>query len=180
MELLADFIADVAIVGVKLFQFAGEGVNVRGGEGVGRDASLRRPRTARASRPYLAKPPHNVQHVQGPTALGDGNFFQRFDALEFFADFGGRNDDGSSRRESALTYPVFSGWSGLTSAATGDDEWNPRLNRNAIQGKIATNPAVTAGGGGEWLALDDGGGREGEMWNEQEIFNPPCGEIHTA
>ena len=41
MQLLADFIADVAIVGMKFFQFAGEGVGVSGGEGVGRDAAPR-------------------------------------------------------------------------------------------------------------------------------------------
>ena len=41
LELLADFIADVTVVGMQPFQFAGEGVGVGGGEGVGRDIALR-------------------------------------------------------------------------------------------------------------------------------------------
>jgi len=50
----------------KDFQFAGEGVNIRGGEWVGRDASPRRRRMAGASRPYLGNASHNIQHVQCP------------------------------------------------------------------------------------------------------------------
>ena len=95
--------------------------------------------------------------------------------------------------ESALPTRFLPEMSGLTSAATGDDEWNPRLGRDAIQGKIAAgflfarkrtclvarlrmkkgNPAGTAGGGRKRLAFDDGGGREGEMRHEQQIFDAP-------
>ena len=62
-------IAEVAVVGMEFFQLAGEGAGVGGRECVGRDASPRRPRTARASRPYLAKSSHNVQHVQRPATF---------------------------------------------------------------------------------------------------------------
>jgi len=101
LELLADFILHVSIVGMKFFKLALESIDVSGCECVGRDASPRRPRTARASRPYLRNTSHDVQHVQGPAALGDGYVFQRFDALESFADFGCRGnlafgDDGDA------------------------------------------------------------------------------------
>ena len=82
--------------------------------------------------------PHDIQHVQRPTALGDGNVFQQFDATELRADFGRRGN-----------------------LAFGDDGY-ARLNRNATQGKVASNPAGTAGGRGEGTALDDGAGREGK------------------
>jgi hypothetical protein len=103
---------------------------------------------------------YNIEYVQGPAALGDGNIFQRFNAAELRAHFFRRNDDGGSRpvlrsstaeggRESALTFPAFSrkNWSGLTSAATSDNNGNPRLDRDAIQGEITANPAGTAGRG---------------------------------
>jgi len=44
LQLLADFIADVAIIGVQFFQFALKYVNLGGGETAGRDAALRRRR----------------------------------------------------------------------------------------------------------------------------------------
>jgi hypothetical protein len=78
---------------MQLFQFAGEmgsarvsraavGVppNARCGSGSQRDV-------ANGDRDGRA-PQHDVQHVQRPATLGDGNAFQRFDATEFFADFG--------------------------------------------------------------------------------------------
>jgi hypothetical protein len=37
LELLADFIADVTVVGMELLQFTGIGIDVRGGKFVGRD-----------------------------------------------------------------------------------------------------------------------------------------------
>ncbi len=69
----------------------GEGVGVSGRECVGRDIALRCPDAA-ARRPYPADAPHGIENVQPPAALGDGNVFQRFDALEFFPHFLRRND----------------------------------------------------------------------------------------
>ena len=96
LKLLADFIPHVAIIGMKFFQFAGEGVGVGGCKfGAIRkrwratavqnaDACAGDLRIARSvlecASPlalFLREPPHNVQHVQGPAALGDGNFFQQ-------------------------------------------------------------------------------------------------------
>ncbi len=193
---------------MEFFQFAGEGVNLRGREfgcrsrreealinfrfssqslvtGLRSDATPRQ-----ASSPTFHQPPHNVQHVERPAALGDGNlfngqprklsgfdatelfagfgrepnvpisrtdpfsvfvfgnFFQRFDAPELFPDFLRRNDDCSSRRESALTFPALSrrSWSGLTSAATSDDNRNASFGRHPVQGDIATDPPCPARG----------------------------------
>jgi hypothetical protein len=105
LKLLADIIFHVPIIRVELFEFALESIDIGGGEGVGRDIALRCPDAA-ARRPYLVESPHGVQHVQRPTALRDGNVLQRFDALEFLPHLLRRNDDGSSRRESALTLPA--------------------------------------------------------------------------
>ena len=83
---------------------------------------------------------------------------------ELLPDFLRRNDDRSSRRESALTFPMFArrNWSGLTSAATSDNERDAGFNWNPVQGDVASNPARTAGSARERLAFDDGGGREGK------------------
>jgi hypothetical protein len=64
----------------------------------------------------------------------DGNVFQRFDVTELFPDFGRGRD------------PAFR------------DDRNPGIGRDAIQGKVATDPAGTAGSAREWLPFDDGGG----------------------
>ena len=72
--MLPDFIPDMPIVGVQLFQLAGEGVGV-GGRELG-----------------FAEAADGVEHVQRPAALGDGNVFQRFDATELRADFLHRRD----------------------------------------------------------------------------------------
>jgi len=74
LQLLANLIADVAVVGMEFFQFAFKCVNLGGGKCVGRDIALRCPDAA-ARRPYLGNASHNIQHVQGPAALGDGNVF---------------------------------------------------------------------------------------------------------
>jgi len=74
---------------MELFQFAGEGVRVGGGEFPSRrrreEASslpARGPRLVTSS-PTFHQPSHNIQHVERPAALGDGNILQRFDPLEF-------------------------------------------------------------------------------------------------
>ena len=78
----------IGVVGMDFFQFALTCVNLGSGES---PSPIGRERVA--GRSGEGQPSHNIQHVQRPAALGDGNIFQRFDALEFFADFGGRNDD---------------------------------------------------------------------------------------
>jgi hypothetical protein len=186
---------------MQLFQFAGEGVNVLVREFGTLTCRRKRWRATavqdagalandpRISRSVLdcASPlalclrdaPNDVQNVQRPAALLYGNLRQRFDALEFFPHFLRRNDDGSSRRESALTFLTFSrkNWSGLTSAATSDNYRDSRLSRDAIRGEITADPAGTACRGRERRALDDGGWREGEAGDEQGVFNPPRGEL---
>jgi len=82
LELLADFIADMAVVGMQLLQFAGEDVNIGSRES---PSPIGWERVA--DRPGEGQPSYNVQYVQRPAALGDGNVFQRFDAKELFADF---------------------------------------------------------------------------------------------
>lgn len=140
MQLLADFVADVTIVGMELFQFALKSVGVSGGEFPSRSRREeagplpgRRPRLVTSS-PTIHQPPDDVQHVQRPTAHLDGNILQRFDVTEFFPNFLRWNDNRSSRRESALTFPTFSRryWSGLTSAATSDDDSNARFGENTV------------------------------------------------
>lgn len=83
LKLLADFVFDVAVVGVKLFHFTGEGVGVGCGEFL------------------FAEAANGVENVQGPAAFLRFDFGQRFDAAELCADiFRGRNlafgDDGNS------------------------------------------------------------------------------------
>ena len=53
------------IIRMQLFQFAGEGVGVGGGE-LG-----------------FAETPDGIENIQRPAALGDGNFFQRLNPPEF-------------------------------------------------------------------------------------------------
>jgi hypothetical protein len=72
LKSLAAFIADVAVVGMQLFQLALKGINLGGGESVGRDIALRCPDGA-PRRPYLRNTPHDVQHIQCPAAFGAGN-----------------------------------------------------------------------------------------------------------
>jgi hypothetical protein len=97
LELLADFILHMPVVRMELFQFAREGVGVGGCE-LTRSCPL-----ARSSRTFafsqipfaisqtaqvsFAEAADDVQDIQRPAALGDGNVFQRFDAPELFADF---------------------------------------------------------------------------------------------
>jgi hypothetical protein len=95
-------------------------------------------RDAANSTPEARAPQHNIQHVQCPAALGDGNILQWFDALELFPHFFQRGNDRGSRRESALITPAFlrRKWSRLIplcGTATSDDNGNARLDRNAIQ-----------------------------------------------
>jgi hypothetical protein len=121
------------VVGMELFQFALKSINVRGGEFVGRDGWPSRPfPDASARRPYLAKPTHNVQHVQRPAALGDGNVFQRLHALEFFPHFARRHH-----------------------CAFGDDG-DAGFGRDAVQIYIAAHPTSAARGRRKRRAFDDG------------------------
>jgi len=108
------------------------------------------------------------------------NFFNGFDAAELRTHFFRRNDDGSSRRESALTFPGFSEEIGrLTSAATSDNNRNPRFNGDSIQGKIASNPACPA-------CVDESGGRlmmaeaGRRSWGRAGGFSPATSPIHIA
>jgi hypothetical protein len=71
LELLADFVADMTVVGMQFLQFAFVGVNVRirkGRAGLSEHAAL------------IRNPPHNIQHVQRPAALGHGQVFELLDA----------------------------------------------------------------------------------------------------
>jgi|GEM_PF-2649438 hypothetical protein len=78
---------------MQRLKFAGEGVGVGGCKCIGRDGWPQPSADASAKRPYLAKPSYDIEHVQGPTALGDGNVFQWFNAAELCAHFFWRNDD---------------------------------------------------------------------------------------
>lgn len=125
LKLLADFILHVPVVGMQLLQFLGEGVGI-GGCKLG-----------------FAEAAGGVQYVQCPTALGYGNFFQRFDALESFADFGCRGN------------PSF-----------GHDP-DSGVGRDAAQIEIAANPGFAASFWRRGITLDDGGGRKSKMRYEQ-------------
>jgi hypothetical protein len=80
LKLLADFIPDVAVVGMELFQFAGEGVGV-GGRELTRSRPLARPSRAFAfsqipfvvsqtTQVSFAEAAYDVQHVQPRTLSG--------------------------------------------------------------------------------------------------------------
>ena len=60
LQLLADFVADVAIVRMQLFQLAGVRVNILVLEF------------------RFAESPHDVQHVQRPAGFGFGKFLEAF------------------------------------------------------------------------------------------------------
>ena len=112
---------------------------------------------------------YNIQYVQRPAALGGGNVLQRFDALVLCAHFLRRNDDCSSRRESALTFPAFSRrrWSGLIplcGTATSDNDGNASIGRHPVQGDIATDLAGAARGRRKRRALDDGKQTRPRVW----------------
>jgi len=145
-------------VGMQFRQFTLEGVNVRSFKFSSRSRRKEawpvpgcEPRLVTSS-PTFHEAADGVEHVQRPAALGDGNFFQRLDALEFFAHFLRRNDDGlirRRRREETLIPSRFFRWSLVTSsptAATGDDDFNPRLDRDSAQIEIAADPAGAACG----------------------------------
>jgi len=72
--LLANLRFDISIMRMQLPKFPLEDVGVRSGK-------LRFPEAA-----------DDVQYVQRPAALGDGNVFQLFDALELFPHFRFGND----------------------------------------------------------------------------------------
>jgi len=82
------------------------------------------------------------------------------------ANFVWRNDDGLLVGRDVPIAPQLARRASPTFCCNRPHHFNPRLNRNAIQGEIAPNPAGAAGGGREWLAFDDGGGREGEAGDE--------------
>jgi len=83
LKLLADFVADVAIIGMEFFQFAGEGVGVHG------------------CKLGFSKAADGVEYVQRPATLGDGNFFQWFYPLESVTDFGCRGNPAFGDNEDA-------------------------------------------------------------------------------
>jgi len=98
-------------------------------------------------------PMHNVQHVQGPAAVFDGDIFERLDPPEFFP-------DDRLRRHLGI-----------------GNDGNPRLNRNPSQIKITTHPARAPGRGRKWFPLDDGRWRKCKVRDEQEIADGPGGEV---
>src|ERR1017187_3108617 len=119
-----------------------------------------------ASSPTFHQPPHDVQHVQCPSTLRGFDFADGFEPGVTGANFLRRNDDRSSRRESALTFPAFSrrNWSGLTSlrpkattrqasATTSDDNCNPGFGRDAVQVYVAAHPPCPARGRRERLSV---------------------------
>lgn len=75
LELLADFGSDVPVIGMELFQFTGEGINVFVFEF------------------RFAEAVDDVQDVQRPTAFGDGQVFERLYSFKAGADFGGSQSD---------------------------------------------------------------------------------------
>jgi hypothetical protein len=151
---------------MELFQFALKRINVGGRKTIGGRSSttphlVRNVWVSRSSPLRIDQPPHDVQDVQRPAALGDGNVLQRLHALVLCADFLRRNDDCSSRRESALTFPAFSRrrWSGfipLCGTATSDNDGNPGFGRDTVQVYVAAHPAGAARGRRKRRALDDG------------------------
>jgi hypothetical protein len=167
---------------MELFQFAGEGVGVCRCETIGGRSST----TPHLPKVWVSqsstlrdKSSNNIQHVPRPAALGDGNIFQRFDALEFFPDLFRRDDDRVrsagvraggfmerlapfifTRRDAARTR---SRDGRATLPRHRSHHFNPRLNRDAIQSEVTTDPSGASGGGPEWRTVDDGGGREGGM-----------------
>ena len=78
--MLADFVADVPVVGMQLLQLPGKGVGIRVGEF------------------FFAETSDAIEHVQCPAAFLDGKIFERFNLLELRADFGRRNDDRPKKR----------------------------------------------------------------------------------
>src|SRR5690349_14258698 len=107
---------------MEFFQFAGEGINIGGGEVSSRSRRKEagpfpgsEPRLVTSS-PTIHQPSHNVEHIQCPATHLDGNIFQRFDVTELFPDFA-RWCDPSFRNDR-----------------------NPGIYRDTIQGKIASHP----------------------------------------
>ena len=100
LKLLADFVADVAVVGMQLFQLAVKGVNVFVLE-------LR-----------LAEATHDVQHVQRPA----GFWFRKF--LEAFGSHLKTRSNSDLRFNNncyAVTEAGFSSGSGKPSHASGNE-----------------------------------------------------------
>ena len=114
LELLANFGPDISIIRMKLLQFTLKGINVGGRKTIGGRSSttphlVRNVWVSRSSPLRLValkwsgdgnETTNNIQHIQRPAALSDGNIFQRFDATELFGDFGCRGnftlrDDGN-------------------------------------------------------------------------------------
>lgn len=67
--------------------------------------------------------------------------------------------------------------SGLTSAATGGDDFNAGVGRDAVEGEVAADPAGATGIGGEGFAADDGRGRKRKMRDEEQIADNPAAAL---
>lgn len=67
--------------------------------------------------------------------------------------------------------------SGLTSAATGGNDFNSRFGGDAGQIEIAADPAGAARRGRQRRALDDGRRRKGKRRHQQQIADAPRGQI---
>ena len=112
LKFLADFIADVMIVGMEFCEFRSEGVDVfvaknerlqgkcerlphvRGGTLARHAGGPRGKREASWGSAaslwgalFRGQAVNDVQDVEGPAALGDGDFLEWFDFAELFADF---------------------------------------------------------------------------------------------
>jgi len=102
LKLLANLILHMTIVGMKFFQFAGEGVNVCGGELTRSRPLARSLRTFAFSQiPFVvsqtaqvrfAETTNGIENVQRPTPLLDGNVLEQLDLSEPGADFLRRGD----------------------------------------------------------------------------------------
>lgn len=123
------------VVGMQLLQLAGEGVSVGGCEH------------------GFTKAADGVEHVQRPATFLHRKFFERFDLLEFLADFFGRSD---------LFFR---------------DDGNPRLGGDAGQIKIATDPAGALRRGRQRRAFNDGRRRKGKGRHQQQIADAPRCQI---
>lgn len=53
------------------------------------------------------------------------------------------------------------------------DDLDSGVNGDAVQSDVATDPSGAARGDGKGFAFDDGGGRKGEVWNEEQILDAP-------
>jgi len=192
------------VIGVQLLQLVGESVGVSGGETIG-GRSYTTPHLPEVwgsrSSPLRDEAANRVKHVQCPAAFLDADFFQRFDALELRAHFLRRNDDHTlaprlsgaragergfdTRRLTAALSPVGDGGEGdvVTTAmrASAGMRFKSKLQPTQPARRAVDDNGFPSSSRKTGLRrdepLDDGGGREGEAGDEQEVFHPPRRQI---